>query len=345
MNGTFSASGIELDTKTLSYYGGNDVFIAKQSRSYAISGMIYDYSEQVVTSGMVYLYKHLSTGPYQLIDSVSIDAEAYYMFNNLGVGKFIVKAVPNSNQYPSLMTSYYPDVAMWKDALMINTEKGSYNNANIYLMEDPPNNGTAAVMGAVSTKNTKISKTGEITDLAGEPVKGVSVILKGKKKIDKDMYDLVKTSSDGAYKFTNVDKGSYSIMVDYPGMEQGETYDIDVVEDQDTYENYNYVMIGDTIHIAESDTTTDIEGFSGNDAPEITVYPNPASNYLFVETEENTNINQVRLLSVNGRMIFSREIIDKRNRFRLNLEGMKEGIYFLRIQTTSDEIVRRLIVQ
>jgi hypothetical protein len=343
MNGTFSASGIELDTKTLSYYGGNDVFIAKQSRSYTISGMIYDYSEQVVTSGMVYLYKMTSSGPFQVMDSVSINSEAYYTFQNLEYGKYIVKAVPNSSDYPSLMAAYYNDAATWQNALVINTEKGSNHNANIYLMEDPENTGNANVQGAVTEENTKITKSSE--EVTGEPVKGVSVILKGKKKANADMYDLVRTNGQGVYEFKNVNTGTYEIVCDYPGMEQTELYEIEVSEDKESYENYDYVMQGDTIFIAESDTATNAENISENNAKQITVYPNPASSYIYVQTEGNLDIQKVSLHSLNGKIVYSEANTGNMKRSRLNIEKFEQGIYFLRIQTTSEEIVRRLIVQ
>jgi hypothetical protein len=348
MSGGFSAAGIELDNKTLSYFGGKDVFIAKQSRNYAISGLVYDYLEQTVTSGMVYLYKMSSSGPFTVMDSVSIDSEAYYTFQNLDYGKYIVKAVPNSNDYPSLMSAYYDDAATWKNALVINTERGSNHNANIYLMEDPENTGNASVQGTITEENTKITKSTE--EVTGEPVKGVSVILKGKKKADKDMYDLVRTNDQGVYKFANVNTGNYEIVCDYPGMEQAERYEIEVSDDKETYENYDYVMQGDTIFISESDTTSDsdtttnVENISGKDAP-LTVYPNPASRYLYVEMEENMDIRQLRLHSINGRTVYSKANTGNMRRFRLNVEKLERGIYFLRIQTTSNEIVRRLIVQ
>ena len=343
MNGSFSASGIQLDTTTLSYFGGNDVYIAKQARDYAISGMVFDYSEQTVTSGMVYLYKMTSSGPFQVMDSVSINSEAYYTFQNLEYGKYIVKAVPNNNDYPSLMAAYYNDAATWQNALVINTEKGSNHNANIYLMEDSENTGNANVQGAVTEEITKITKSSE--EVTGEPVKGVSVILKGKKKANADMYDLVRTNSQGVYEFKNVNTGTYEIVCDYPGMEQTELYEIEVSEDKESYENYDYVMQGDTIFIAESDTATNAENISENNAPQITVYPNPASRYIYVQTEGSLDIQKVSLHSLNGKIVYSEANTGNMKRLRLNIEKFEQGIYFLRIQTTSEEIVRRLIVQ
>jgi 5-hydroxyisourate hydrolase-like protein (transthyretin family) len=241
------------------------------------------------------------------------------------------------------MAAYYNDAATWQNALVINTEKGSNHNANIYLMEDPENTGNANVQGAVTEENTKITKSSE--EVTGEPVKGVSVILKGKKKANADMYDLVRTNGQGVYEFKNVNTGTYEIVCDYPGMEQTELYEIEVSEDKESYENYDYVMQGDTIFIAESDTATNAENISENNAKQITVYPNPASSYIYVQTEGNLDIQKVSLHSLNGKIVYSEANTGNMKRSRLNIEKFEQGIYFLRIQTTSEEIVRRLIVQ
>ena len=340
MNGAFRGSGITLDGNTLSHFGSQDVFIAKQTRNYMISGKIFDYSEQPVTSGMVYLYEFEGTGPFQVYDSTSINSNAYYEFKNLPVDKYIVKAVPDDNNYPTLASSYYNDAMTWNNAIVINTEEGSNTAAYIYLRDMPQNSGNATVQGQVTKENTKVTKTS--TEITGEPVKGVSVILKGKKKADGDFYDRTTTNSQGTYEFANVDQGSYSIMVDLPGMKQAETYDLEVSEGQTSYENYDYVMEGDTIFIADTSAATGI----GNQAEEVSlkIYPNPASNYLYMETKESDKLVRVQMHTVNGQTILTKNLTGH-SRFRLNLEGVEEGIYFIQIQTTSGELVRRMIVQ
>lgn len=343
MNGGFTSSGIELGNNSLNYYGGKDIFIAKQSKSYAISGLVYDYSEQPVTSGMVYLYDYAGSGPFKVIDSVNINAEAYYTFQNLEFGKYLVKAVPNSTDYPNLMMSYYDDAISWKDALVINTEVGSNHAANIYLRELPQNTGNATIDGEITQEDTKITKS--TTEVTGKPVKGVSVILKGKKKADEDIYDFTETNSQGIYSFGNVNQGKYSIDIEYPGMNQKETYELDVVEDKDNYDNYDYVMVGDTVFIADTDTATDVEGLSDNEFQTLSIYPNPASRYLYVEIDKEIKIKQIKLNTVNGRVAYSKGFYGKRNRLRLNVEDMESGIYILRIITSNDEIVRKLIIQ
>ena len=343
MNGGFASSGIELGNNSLNYYGGKDIFIAKQSRSYAIAGMIYDYSEQPVTSGMVYLFENTGSGSFQIIDSTSINAEAYYMFQNLDFEKYIVKAEPNSTDYPLLIPSYYSDAVSWKNALIIDTEGGSNHAANIYLREMPQNTGNANIDGEITEEDTKISKsTKEVT---GKPVKGVSVILKGKKKADEDIYDFTKTNSQGIYEFNKVDEGSYSIAVDLPGTEQSESYEIDVVEGEDSYKNYDYIIQGDTIYISDSGTETDVEELSKGEFPSYNIYPNPASRYLYVEIDQKIKIEQISLNTVKGRVVYSKAFSGMSNRFRLNVENMESGIYFLRIITSKDEIVRKLIIQ
>jgi hypothetical protein len=61
--------------------------------------------------------------------------------------------------------------------------------------------------------------------------------------------------------------------------------------------------------------------------------------------EKRFDIQKVSMHSLSGRIVYSRANRGEIERFRLNVEEMEQGIYLLRIQTKSNEIVRRLIIQ
>ncbi len=83
------------------------------------------------------------------------------------------------------------------------------------------------------------------------------------------------------------------------------------------------------------------------DAPakeEFTVYPNPArSNGNVFILSENSVIEQIALYTSNGRLLLNREI--NTSRYRLGLQNVKKGVYFLNIMNEKGKsITRKLMV-
>ena len=344
--GTFGISGITLDGETLNQFGGSsDVYIAKRSRIYSISGGIYDYSEQPVTEGMVYLYEYALPGPFRAVDSVAIDNNARYSFEGIAEGKYLVKAQPDSGQYPALASTYYTDAILWNDAMVIDLSEGSNNYASIFLRDKPVTQGAARICGEITLEETKRTKGAtDIEEIMGKPVKSASVILRGKEKALGDFYAITKTNARGIYCFENVERGLYEILVDFPGADQTESYEVEVNDEnaEDTLDNFDYIIEGDSIVINDSNSATSIDERAG--VSKIQLYPNPVKEALFIESDGNARILQVDIYSLNGRMIRSMST-EGLQRIELNVDGLRKGIYLLRIRTDDSELSRKMIVQ
>lgn len=84
-------------------------------------------------------------------------------------------------------------------------------------------------------------------------------------------------------------------------------------------------------------------------ADEITLYPNPASNYTSLNfvSEQNTSAT-IDITDLSGKILrspYSGELKSGCNRIDLNLSGLKSGIYLVRISGTTGNTVRKLIIQ
>lgn len=80
----------------------------------------------------------------------------------------------------------------------------------------------------------------------------------------------------------------------------------------------------------------------GTDEPlteSVDVFPNPVADFLNVRNAHNATL---QLYSVMGKMVL--ETIIQGDDCRIDLSSIKEGIYFLRITTSVDELVRKLII-
>ena len=73
---------------------------------------------------------------------------------------------------------------------------------------------------------------------------------------------------------------------------------------------------------------------AGND---LRIYPNPANNQLFVQSEEA--ISQIRILNVEGR------IMQTAQTSVLDISGLAKGIYFIQIETSKGKYTQKFIKQ
>jgi hypothetical protein len=70
---------------------------------------------------------------------------------------------------------------------------------------------------------------------------------------------------------------------------------------------------------------------------ELSVYPNPASDFIIlkIETDDFVNLN-FRLFGINGNLIQSRK--PDGDQTQIQMAGLKSGIYFLRISENNNEL-------
>ena len=86
--------------------------------------------------------------------------------------------------------------------------------------------------------------------------------------------------------------------------------------------------------------TTDIEDSSPN-TPQLKLYPNPTSGYLYMSTEENTNIKAIEVFDTFGEVIISTNMPVLNF---IDLTNYNNGIYFIKT-TTENAIVTEKIVK
>jgi hypothetical protein len=69
------------------------------------------------------------------------------------------------------------------------------------------------------------------------------------------------------------------------------------------------------------------------DALAISVYPNPASNNLFVTLSPNTKESLCQLYTITGQQVWTSTIADNTSTFEIPVGALTNGIYFLKLQT------------
>ncbi|TSJ39942.1 choice-of-anchor I family protein [Fluviicola chungangensis] len=82
-------------------------------------------------------------------------------------------------------------------------------------------------------------------------------------------------------------------------------------------------------------------GLDENQVPEYTIYPNPASNTVFVETTA-TNSEAV-IYASNGQVLFTQQ--NTGATFTLDVSGLAEGMYWLKVSSSEGSVTKQLLIK
>ena len=298
-----------------------------------ISGMVYDTTTvsgvHIINSGYAYLYrKQAPPLAAVIVDSVVVTSTGYD-FLNVPSGNYLVKIIADTAFWHGSVPTYYsnkPNAYQWDSALVINQAfcVGANSTGNdVTVIELPSQNGSGVITGTVTADASYGGRlAGGGNQIMGAPLKGVDIKLG--KNPGGSAAARTTTDANGAYSFSKVPNGSYSIYADIPnyGMVNILTTTLTTSSNQST--NNNYCVDSVAIYtcalnsITENTKLTDL----------ISLYPNPNNGSLFVKVADYANV-QIELYSVMGQKVLSEPILSQDQ--AVNISSLSNGVYFARI--------------
>ncbi len=84
-------------------------------------------------------------------------------------------------------------------------------------------------------------------------------------------------------------------------------------------------------------------GLGNSMADRIKLYPNPARHFVSLELENPTSIKALSVVDISGKLVFSQTPFNN-HKPTLDVSGLTPGIYLVKIETSSNSFVKRLIV-
>ncbi len=75
---------------------------------------------------------------------------------------------------------------------------------------------------------------------------------------------------------------------------------------------------------------------------EIYIYPNPASNYLYIFVNDNFIDNEITITDISGKTVYNSYL--KNNKTQIDVNNLESGIYFVNIKTKTNIISRKIII-
>ena len=99
------------------------------------------------------------------------------------------------------------------------------------------------------------------------------------------------------------------------------------------YESYN----GATA----SQNVTFCEGVEEMFVPNVTIYPNPVNDRLFIETE--VEIEEVVVYDIYGRYKVAKSQSHKDTEILIDLSNLSKGVYFVNVKTSVGSVVKKIV--
>ncbi|MEL6251173.1 MAG: PKD domain-containing protein [Bacteroidota bacterium] len=295
-----------------------------------VSGAVFADS-QLINNGVVYLIRHDTTangGSLTAVDSTYL-SQSFFTFFNVQPGTYLVKSalLPASPFYQNYMPTYLGDVMQWNNASSVVVTNQNLFVPPISLIPGNNPGGPGFIGGLISQGANK--------NLDGMP--GVSILLM---TAQEDAVIHAVSGSGGNYEFKNLALGTYHVYVEIAG-KLSEKWVVDLTSQNARFEDADFqVLEAEVLAVG----ATSIPEFSFGEL--LNVYPNPTKGNLNLELKmESQKDIKISVTTLVGQKLIEREIeqVIGERRIELDLDGLLEGTYLLRIEADGESMNRLII--
>ncbi len=286
----------------------------------------------------VYLIEHdVAAGTLTAIDSQLVTSTpnnwgGLYSFSGVADGDYLVKAAieVGSDEYDNYLPTYHVDVLYWDEATTITVPGNVGALYNIDMVSGTNPGGPGFIGGLIIDGANFTSGQVEIRG-DGDPLENVSILL----LTETDM-PITHTISNaqGEFEFPNLAWGTYKLVVEVLGKEQGIKFITIGPDNQTGFVNFE---VNETYVTRIEDV---LNGAS------LKVFPNPVDDNMNIQIEirQNTNLN----ISVNnllGKTIFleNKDLSEGIQTMNINLKNLPSGIYFLNLSDGQEIISHKIM--
>jgi len=250
---------------------------------------------------------------------------------NVEAGNWIILAIPVDPE-TNFIPTYFGNGVTWDEAgiitingdevidLEINCRKTETEPAGEYSIE-------GFVYQAEGTKSCVV-----LSNATGNnPVPGTKVLLYQENKTTPIRTTF--TDNEGKYIFSNLNPAEYKVIVDIPGFDQVDVWNIklDSVSVSAVYVNFTVVTsLGVITDIPETEYR-------------MAIYPNPTTGILHLETENWPQNSKAEVFNYDGRLVFQTLILNSSS--VIDLSDKPDGVYILNISSDNKKETAKIIIR
>ncbi len=297
----------------------------------SLSGTVTDENDDPFGDGTV-LIVNANTGEEA---ALALSADGTYHFSELKGGEYYLGVIPDDQT--TYFTTAYGDVVDLREASVISLDQ-DISGIDIQLVAKPSGDlltGNGVLAGRVIEDDGSGSRITMGRILEGVPVEGASILLV--RKSDGLIMTEVFTNTDGDFKINGVPEGTFSIVINIPGVKGSVSTDVTI---DDQTEVTMTAMVGEDGIVFDTEVV-EVEVL-GLDMISLEVYPNPILETLNVRFESKMQRVDWRVINMFGQEVFSGYWLET-TESSISFEAMSHGVYFLHL-TGSDGSNRQLKV-
>jgi hypothetical protein len=311
-----------IDATTINQnFAGSMDFILRKPEPFAnsISGMVStEEGNTVNTDVFAFLIEEnpdyerdTYMGRYEGIPTQTND-NGRYEITNLLPGKYVVMAIPYSEDYMHGFYSFSGAEMQWDKASILEiTENSNVANIDITLTKKGVRSGKGIIRGQVDSNGDAKEEMSK-QESTGKSGVTVYAIHQATGQSYNDM-----TNNRGQFQIDDLPIGKYSLTADKIGyLADGM---IVTIEEEDS--------------VVESDMyiTTEVSSVNDNDSEYFQIFPNPSADRITVNIDENSEEYQISIVDLNGNVIFISDSITA-STFDVDISTYPVGNYILRIE-------------
>jgi len=309
----------------------------------SISGIAYTSTTEAtpITAGEAYLYRENSNFvKNDILAKAQLDVAGNYKFDSIPWGEYRIAIRPDPSIYPNAEITYFGDSTNWLQATSIITTTLTSPNHKIHVKFHPAPSGVNAIHGNIMQDLGMAKGVGM---MSSNPIPGVGVVIK--RNPGSSARTLV-TDPNGDFNVGTLEDGSYTLIVDIPGMHMTGTYTF-AVSGTSSVTGLDFTVGTDSIH--PDNLSIGIKELKNSAGGFISAYPNPYSSeatiVVHLPYEENITMEVYNLL---GEKI---KVLDKGTKqsgtYTYNFSAKKldrgAGIYFVKLTVGNKTDVIKLI--
>ncbi|MFA8301366.1 MAG: T9SS type A sorting domain-containing protein [Hyphomicrobiales bacterium] len=294
--------------------------------SYQLGGTVYNDEGRTIKKGKALLYKkkdYISSSnaqKYTPLDTVNIRSEySFYLFDRLSEGEYLVKIIPDIEEYRDCIPKYYKNV-FYDRATTIHLNNNSIDNDfHLHTPSYDIFSGSGVIHGNVTFNIIENSREGN------QPINKNGIVILIINRDSREIVGYTLTDENGYFRLNNISNGKYILLA----------------------ENTDWIFWPSNVEISDHTSTAEtqlvlfqIRGETAVHNMETNipkVYPNPCTDYIIIDSDissRNGIKTDYSIFDLKGCKIKSNLTVTVNNsKKQINVNDLNKGVYILKIQT------------
>jgi hypothetical protein len=288
-----------------------------------ISGSVA-INEDAMLNGIVTLFKVTDIGGYDTTRTYEL-VDGSYMFSNVVLADYQVHVLPDADNYPDALPTYYTNTIFWEEALIVELNEDMEGiDIDVESLTPPVPEGVGILRGYLEeddgTSGGRV-KTPKRVGGAGVALRRGEGSGRGKETLV--LVDYVITNEEGEFEFTQLKEATYNLNIQYPGYPMDETSDIEVYVGSGLESE---ITVGASVEegmivVRKFIVTGTLENYG------VEAYPNPANEYLIMKFPSENISRTVTMYSLSGKQTLKSGAPDPTT--RIDLKNVASGSYVI----------------